>query len=300
MTEDSLGGKSFAELGLRILRDYEHPILPETRDMSINIPGRHGALDLGAYMGPRYFSLPCMVIDAKNGTVLQKTVRALASHLLDTYGRPRTLELRLSEEPEKWYNVRLSGALPIERIVRGLGQFTLPLTAFDPFAYAPATYYDPTFIADYNKDTDYDDGVTEYKNQTHTPFTNPRQYAGVFNYSHFATPFSFVIEGYVRNPKITNLTSGVSAQLYVTVEADERLYFDSKLMTTWKVKASDDRWFWLTPNQIMRHPTEWDKINKYNDMSGHFIDLVSGDNSLLFEGERPDAQIHFNWEHRFL
>ena len=294
-----LGDKTFAELNLRVVSDYDHPIAPDTRDHTIVIPGRNGAVDMGADVNVRSFALPC-VARHRTREALQKTVRDLSAHLFDMYGKPKTLELRFSEEPEKYYKVRYSGSLPISRLV-GRGEFILPLVAHDPYAYAPATYYDPDFIADYDSDTEYDDGVTEYKNQTHTPFKNARQYAGVFNYSHFATPFSFVIEGYVRNPKITNLTSGVSAKFNgVTVEADERLYFDSKLMTTWKVKASEDKWFWLTPYQMMKYPAHWDKLNHYNNMSGHFLELVSGDNTILFEGEQPDAQVNFRWEHRFL
>src|SRR5699024_7977635 len=108
---------------------------------------------------------------------------------------------------------------------------------------------------------------------------------------HYATPFSFVIEGYVHKPKITNLTSGKSAQLNVTVEKNEKLYFDSRLQTVWKISSQDDQHFWLTPVFMMEDYDEWDKINEYNEMSGQFIELLSGGNTLLFEGGNPDAHI---------
>ena len=287
------------EFGLFLRPDHEHPG-PETDEYAVTIPGMHGAHDMGSRIRPRRFNLPLGFFPEMTQREREKKIREFMSFLLDQYGKPRTFKLVFEYEPEKWYRVRYSGSLPLQRILT-TAVFDLSLTAFDPFAYAPATYYDPDFVALYDTDTYYDDGVTEYKNQTHTPFKNARQYAGVFNYSHYATPFSFVIEGYVRNPKITNLTSGVSAKFNgVTVEADERLYFDSKLMTTWKVKASEDKWFWLTPYQMMRYPAEWDKLNHYNNMSGHFLELVSGDNTILFEGEQPNAQVNFRWEHRFL
>ena len=294
-----LDGTRLRDIGIRVKLNSDYPATPPTRDHIVTIPNMHGAHDMGAFLDPLDFNLECDTL-ANSQLGIEKTVSKLKEILFDQYARPKTIKLIFEFEPEKWYNVRFRGQMPIVRDVV-LGQFPLQLTAYTPFKYAPATYYDPDFIATYDTDTEYDDGVTEYKNQTHTPFKNARQYAGVFNYSHYATPFSFVIEGYVKNPKITNTTSGVSAQFNnVTVEADERLYFDSKLMTTWKVKADEDEWFWLTPYQMMRYPAEWDKLNRYNDMSGHFLELVSGDNTILFEGENPDAQVNFRWEHRFL
>ena len=293
-----LDGEPLKNYGLYLLKGHSHPA-PAVDSRTLKIPDRPGLIHFGNEIEARSFHIPVGVLQS-TPTETQEKMRKFTELLFDQYGQTREIELRFTYEPEKYYKVKFDGGIDPQRIFE-YADFNLPLTAFDPYAYAPATYYDPDFIATYNTDTEYDDGVTEYKNQTHTPFKNARQYAGVFNYSHYATPFSFVIEGYVKNPKITNTTSGVSAQFNnVTVEADERLYFDSKLMTTWKVKADEDEWFWLTPYQMMRYPAEWDKLNRYNDMSGHFLELVSGDNTILFEGENPDAQVNFRWEHRFL
>lgn len=293
-----LDGRDIREFGMYVLEDHEHPLLPDTRDKFITIPDVHGVRDMGSTLGPRYFYIPIGTIPQKDYEKIRRLTENFISLFIDQYGKPKYVKLTFSYYPERYYKVRYAGQLPLQQLVN-MGVFTLPLIATDPFAYAPADYYDPDFVPSYDTSTEYDSGV-EYKNQTSTPFNNIRQYAGIFNYSHYATPFSFVIEGYVKNPKITNLTSGKSAQLNITVEADERLYFDSKLMTTWKVKASEDKYFWLTPYQIMKHEAEWAKINKYNDMSGDFLELVSGKNSILFEGENPNAYVNFHWEHRFL
>lgn len=293
-----LNDKNIEGFGLFLRPEHEHPA-PSTIDNLIMIPGKNGEIDMGSSIGSRPLNFPLGVKPQLSRSKLQQKIRYFMFELFDQYGKPKEIKLTLGYEPEKWYKVKYSGSMPIERLVT-MGAFTLPLKAYDPYAYAPMTYYDPDFVAIYNTGTQYDDNETEYTNQTHTPFTNIRQYAGVFNYSHFATPFSFVIEGYVKNPKITNQTTGKSAQLNIIVEADERLYFDSVLKTTWKVKVAEDEWFWIAPKQMMKYPSEWDKLNKYNDMSGHFLELASGDNSLLFEGVNPNASINFNWLHRFL
>src|SRR5690625_1186334 len=286
-------------LGIDVKLSSDEPMAPGLRNNSVPIPGMAGAHNMGAELDPRVFSYECVLPRGDTYADLKRLSRDFVALFYDQWGSPINVELRTGDEPEKWYTARISEGLSAELIAKR-GVFTLVLTAYDPYAYAPMTYYDPDFVARYDAGTYYDDGITEYTNQTHTPFVNSRQYAGVFNYSHYATPFSFVIEGYVKNPKITNQTTGKSAELDVTVEADERLYFDSNLKTTWKINTKDDRWYWLTPNQMMKQYSEWEKINQYNALSGDIIYLASGDNSLLFEGEGPNAQINFNWLHRFL
>lgn len=286
------------DLGVIVRLSSQEPAVPNIRNQSVVVPNRHGAFDYGGWLEPREFVLNCVLNRRANYAELKQAIRDLNALFIDEWGRPKTVRLVFGDDPSVHYNVRLTGGVQMERIAKH-GIFSLYLTAYDPFAYAPSDCYDPDFVPSYDTSVEYDSGV-KYANQTSTPFVNIRQYAGIFNYSHYATPFSFVIEGYVKNPKITNLTSGKSAQLNITVEADERLYFDSKLMTTWKVKAAEDKYFWLTPYQIMKHEAEWAKINKYNDMSGDFLELVSGKNSILFEGENPNAYVNFSWEHRFL
>lgn len=129
-----LGSRTAAQLGIRMLRASQRPILPGTIDRTLAVPGRSGELDFGADMGPRPFALECAMVK-RDPTSLQQAVSQLAAFLHDQYGRPRTLQLIFDAQPDRYYNVRYSGNMPIDRIV-GLGQFTLPLTAFDPHAYS--------------------------------------------------------------------------------------------------------------------------------------------------------------------
>jgi len=129
----TLGGRTAKDLGLIMLRSAQRPVLPGTRDSSVSVPGRPGAYDFGGELGPREFELECGIIAANRGE-LQNIVRNLAAHLLDSRGRPRTMELIFDIEPDRHCTVRYSGDLPIERIIR-TGRLTLPLIAHDPFAY---------------------------------------------------------------------------------------------------------------------------------------------------------------------
>lgn len=129
-----LGGQTARQLGIRMLRASQRPILPGTVDRTLGIPGRNGVMDFGADMGARQFNLECAALK-QSPAALQQVVTSLAAYLVDQYGKPRTLPLIFDYQPGRLYYVRYSGSLPVDRIV-GLGQFTLPLVAFDSYAYA--------------------------------------------------------------------------------------------------------------------------------------------------------------------
>lgn len=581
------------DLGITVLLNSEDPALPAMRNFNVTIPGKHGALDLGAYFEPRQFELNC-VFARQSYTELKRSILELNTLLVDENGHPKTVKLRFGDDEHKWFIVRLTDGIPIERVAER-GFYTIVLTAYDPFAYAPATYYDPDVVGDYaesvhkwefggekrgvnlipntsgiHKNTNtlirnpsfngqvggrnlllgtsseikqgidfktwnsdmyvvsdnvvseikeggkftlsaefvetysndssrfglilqlfangsmhsqyfdygtflntgetgysiytldlpnvssnesidevrvyirsnndigtgengkrvkyrnlklekgdqktpwspapedsgwqfsqtiegdfYGDGETndklvwinsmpykeswwyfagerllkrdkpelikvrsrgaiylkegintinvsdennmldtvdmtyqhgtvklsrgdniidspqleyskygadlEYTNQVYSPFLNTRQYVGVFNYSHYATPFNFVIEGYCKNPKIINQTTGRYISFNLTVQNDERLYVDSRRLATWKIKIKDDQYEYLTPHKIMRDYEAWDRINAYNESEGDFVMLSSGENHWRFESDvAPDAKIYLDWEHRFL
>jgi predicted phage tail component-like protein len=128
------GGKRADELGLVMLRQSQRPVLPGTVERTMQIPGRHGAWDFGADLGPRLFNLEVAFVE-RNAAELQRRVSELAAFLVDSYGRPITRELKFSVQPDRVFYARYSGSLPIERVA-GLGRFTLPLITHDPFAYS--------------------------------------------------------------------------------------------------------------------------------------------------------------------
>ncbi|MBP1907073.1 putative phage tail component-like protein [Paenibacillus turicensis] len=130
----TLGGKTPRELGMRVLRESQRPIAPSTVDNLVTVPYMHGAYDFGAYLAPRQLTLECALV-AKNSIELQQLISALARFLIGADGRPKTMPIIFRSQPDRWYMARYSGDLQITRVV-GLGTFTLPFTAYDPFAYS--------------------------------------------------------------------------------------------------------------------------------------------------------------------
>lgn len=150
-----LGGKTAEELGLVLLKTTDWVFAPETRDRTKAIPGRHGAYYFGADLGPLPIPLDVELIKSTNRQELEEYIRELKAHLFDIYARPKELELRFDNEPDKYYLVHYSGSANIRKLV-ATGTFTLPFMAYEnPFAIGderiitidgPNTFfYGPTF-----------------------------------------------------------------------------------------------------------------------------------------------------------
>ena len=134
----TLGGKTDTELGFRVLGlDTVIPNLPETRDYLTTIAGRHGSYDFGADLSARGFLLNCYFEEELDHAQIQAAVLALNAHLLDNWGKPKTMELVFDWDDDKHYNVRYSGGVGVDTAqALARRKFTLPLIAFEPFAFS--------------------------------------------------------------------------------------------------------------------------------------------------------------------
>lgn len=267
-----LDGKRADELGLVMLRQSQRPVLPGTVDRILQIPGRHGAWDFGADLQPRLFDLECAFI-TNSQYELQKKISGLAAFLVDPYGRPRNLSLTFTVQPDRSYTVRYSGSMPIERLA-GSGRFTLPLVAYDPFAYAAANAYDK--LGQYDAGYQYDSGLM-YENPDQFDWKYKEHMSGVHNYSNLVTPIKLTITGNVKNPKITNVSSGKSMRFAVDLSG-QSLVVDGNNMTV-----------------------TVDGTNMLHVMEGDFLNIVPGDNGFVFSSDiNPVATVIYNWQHKFL
>jgi len=125
------------DLNVSLLENHEHPLLSGTRDNIITIPEVAGAIDYGGTLEPIAFNLP-MGFLRKNRMELQWTVRQVKALLIDGNGKPKTFKLKFGYEPDKYYNVRYSGGIPIDRLIAKIGQFNLPLICYDGHALSVA------------------------------------------------------------------------------------------------------------------------------------------------------------------
>lgn len=150
------------EWGLIFLIDHYHPATPEIRNKSLAIPGMFGEWDFGSEWGKRSFSLPFGIIK-KDKQELQRNIRAFVAFLLDSYGRPREIQLIFDYEPDKYYMVKLNGRIDPDRVIR-TGRFDLSLIAHKPSA-AKLTAADQIYFhsedVDFNNTVPFFEGINE-------------------------------------------------------------------------------------------------------------------------------------------
>ncbi|UBR30182.1 phage tail family protein [Bacillus sp. SD-4] len=131
----TIDGKTLNELGLALLPGHEHPAAPSTRDYTVSIPGVSGEYDFGADLESRPFTLPLLVKPQPSQYLLALKIREIMKVFFNQYGKPKTVKLIFDYEPDKYYKVRYSGSLDTTRF-KTMANLVFPLTAFDPHAYS--------------------------------------------------------------------------------------------------------------------------------------------------------------------
>jgi len=128
MIEAWIDGVSFSSLGIGIIR-RDIPILPDTRDYTVQIAGHNGELDFGSEYGARIVTHECVLMADDPTTDYHAKVRQLA-RVFDAKRGERIVTY--SDLPGKQYRMRYAGSLPIEKIIFD-GNFSLPMKMYDPF-----------------------------------------------------------------------------------------------------------------------------------------------------------------------
>jgi phage-related protein len=270
-----IDGRPISDFKLKCELLHDHPALPSTRDYTVELSGRHGAYDYGADFGPRPFNLPMKLHGVRSNAELAAAITEFKKALLDSTGRPKTIKLSFDYEPDKWYMARYSGSLPIDRLVV-MGKFILPLTAYDPAAYAAANAYD--ISRQYDTGLQYDAGLI-YPNPPSFQWLYTRQYSSLYNHSYYKTPLKIIIKGSCTHPKITNIDTGTYIKITETLSANDELIIDAANFTVVKNKT----------------------VNLLSKYTGDFIQLVQGANGFSFESDStPNATVTLEWNHLFL
>lgn len=131
----TLGGTPASTYGITLLYAPGQPMLPETRDRTAEIPGRHGTYWFDSDLGQRRFALPCQFADCADAAALDTLIKAFARVLVDVNGKPKALSLVFDDALTITYTVRYAGEIPFDRAWCGMPEFSLNLVADDPFGY---------------------------------------------------------------------------------------------------------------------------------------------------------------------
>jgi predicted phage tail component-like protein len=258
------------DLGLHLLAGSDETMMPETRQDTLTIPDRHGAIVFDSYLEPRRLFPQILIPSQATLNDVQGIVRKVSSLLVDEYGKPKDVKVIYDYEPDKYYIARLTGYISVDRIAKA-GIFLIPLYAYDPMAYAEANAYDPT------EDYIYGEVPEEayYENTETFEWIYTKHYSGVHNYSTLVTDFVVVIEGTVSNPSITLTNTG--EKITLPSIQNQKIEIDS---SNFSVKV--------------------DGIYDLSNTNANFFKMLPGDNGFLFEGLNPNTTVTFKWKHKFI
>lgn len=174
----TLDGKKLQEFGLEVLENHDHPLLPNTRDNFLEIPGMDGVHDMGSNREPIYLNIPLGIGPQKSYADLRYITNQFKRFILDPYGKPRLMKVIYEYDSNKYYMARYSGSLPIERLI-DMGRFNLPLIApkghSESIVESHEIHWDSeevTMDHDYSLETVAVEDVTITSNQTLEAYVN--------------------------------------------------------------------------------------------------------------------------------
>ena len=154
-------------LGVLVLRGSRHDLMPDVRNRTISIPGRHGVYDFGSEFGQRSMT----ILAASRGhidTAQRAQIKhALAKHLNPLIGKQ---PLIFADDIDKTYMVKCAGQIDTA-IFKSWLEFTIPFTG------------DPIIVGSFEK-----------------------QHVGsgfLINEGTFEAPVKIRIEGSATNPAVT-------------------------------------------------------------------------------------------------
>ena len=256
--------------GITVLLPSEEPALPSIRNISVSVPGRHGAYDFGGYLEPRQFTLH-ILFPRQSYTALKQQIRAFNRRFIDEWGRPKTVKLRFGDEVDKYYNVRVTSDIPVDRSAER-GFLTIGLTAFDPYAYSLVNANEVvwgsevvTFEWNYMLGmggTGGGDGYSVKRPETISIYVDGEALRPVFE-----------IDGTARG---------------LTISANGRSFRLPDF--------SDERWIIDGENYVVRRGG----VEDLGVMDGDFIELTRGDNDVRIAGSNLDFDLTIKYRDRYV
>jgi len=258
----TLDGRSLEEFGLIALRGHQYPMQPESVDVTLAVPNRHGLYDLGSTLGPRKFAFPLMFPYETDRYRLQQRMRAFSAFLLDSTGRPREMKLSLSYEPGVYYAVKAVGGITPDRL-HNQASFTLTLIAYDPF---PHTIDDSLTTTTWDTDLTWDTISLSWSDDF-TFDINGDQTISINNFGLLNIRPEIHITG-----SFETIAFDANDQLlqYNTALSGSTLIIDNRRMTIRE-----------------------DNTNRLKHMSGDFIEFVPGYNQVTVSGTGLNCTVEF-------
>src|SRR5690625_1732005 len=254
--------------GITVLLSTEEPALPSIRNISVSVPGRHGAYDFGGYLEPREFSLR-VVFPRQSYSDLKRQIRRFNRLFIDEYGRPKTVTLRFGDEVDKEYYIRLTQGIPVERTAER-GFITIGLTAFDPYAYSQVNASEVTWGSE----------VVTFE------WTYLLGMDGTGGGRTITRPQT--IPAYVDGEALRPIIEIDGKANGLTVSANGKTFSLPDFSAT--------KWIIDGENFVVKR----NGVEDLNALEGDFIGLINGDNSVEISGGSLDFEIAIKYRDKYI
>lgn len=107
--------------------------MPDLRNNTITMPGRHGVFDFGETVSERKILISCFIPPGKTDEQFLSKKDAIIEWLNPDNG---LCQLILDKEPGRVYEARLTSGFSFDRAVRNSCTFDLEFFCPDPYGYA--------------------------------------------------------------------------------------------------------------------------------------------------------------------
>ncbi|WP_080869195.1 distal tail protein Dit [Aneurinibacillus migulanus] len=261
MSDFTYKGVSARSMGVRI-KSIKRPLLANMRQQYEDVAGRHGSYSFSdGTLEDIIVEVECFV-SVQDRSDLRYQIRQLASWL---YSRNKQ-QLIFDDEPDLYYYGRITNQIDLEALIR-FGKFTLQFRC-DPFSYLIENASELILDSDVtlNRDIRVDD-----------------QYS-------FAVTGPVMVE--VNNFGMAELypilqVSGSFTTLSVTTNGQTLQYTESLVNQTLEINGEN-----MTAKVA--------GVNKLNKVSGAFLELIPGINSIQIDGTGLNCTVSFFFAPRFM
>jgi predicted phage tail component-like protein len=123
-------------LGVFVLRDSRHELMPQTRDNTEEIPGMHGEHDFGSELRARMLELHVATDDGLSPLQKEQLKRTMAKYLNPAAGTKKMVFL---DDINVEYEVKYSGKIDLTKYTDWM-EFTIPFKMCNPFIESTAEH----------------------------------------------------------------------------------------------------------------------------------------------------------------
>ncbi|MEM5012061.1 distal tail protein Dit [Niallia taxi] len=260
--------KTFEDFGLREVVGHRNPSTPEFTQRIVAIPGMNGVWGFGHQIGTRTFEIPLKHL-YNDMYKRQRFLNELVAFFFNEYGQPKEFKLIFDYEPDKYYLVKVSGAINPDRLLLS-NSFSLSLVANKPNKH---------FLID----------ADEIRMGSHIPILSHVSSKGRHSFKVTNNQTILVINDGTKALKPSISISGSATSLTIKNTNNNHSFSMSNILSEKPVIIEGTKYL-VTEGGV-------DALSK---LVGRFIELIPGENYITITGVDVNISINFKYKFQYM